>query len=529
MKKQITLGCIALFFVLAFAVRLYHVFSLTILTHDGSIAYCAAAGKHNAFAAALTDRSGIYTRWASAKEWRSFLFVDRVFCFGEILSGLKNFDIHPPFYFWLLHVFMLIFGTHAWTGPLMNAFIACGSAAVLFFLARECFRNSAPASVASAIWFASPPVMGVMLMPRPYCLMTLLGLLLVWKIVSLSRSDRSVTKMACVFIAILSAIGMLTHFHFALLLAGCGLYLILGVERIEWKKCLTVFTSMAAGGVLFLLVFGNPAKVVARAKGQLQPFNWDLFDDRFKIVRYALSFFWGASAIAKIVTICFVIAALIVFILGLYGLKRNRPFRFLGRIYGDFPLLFFFVWMTGLIVTLYLCFMSPVHAMSDRYLCLVWPFMACVAVSLLKYVPKFPHAASWILACFLLVTSLITDIDFERNITPTSDPVPTFKQVEAVLIDVPARGYLFPVLFQLNDEQWVFAGWQKEILQNKERLREKRFRTLAYYNMNAYGNTVKSGEEILEWLRPDYLLGLRGTVWNAGNLIYGSRAKQWDQ
>ena len=113
----------------------------------------------------------------------------------------------------------------------------------------------------------------------------------------------------------------------------------------------------------------------------------------------------------------------------------------------------------------------------------------------------------------------------ERSHTPDSDPVPTFQKVEAVLIDMPERGFLLPVLYQLRDDHWILIGRQKEILEQQNFLEEKKFRTIAYFNMNIYGNTVDMGQEIVDILERYYLLRVRGTVWNNGHLLVGARSR----
>ncbi|MBN2328295.1 MAG: glycosyltransferase family 39 protein [Candidatus Omnitrophica bacterium] len=521
-------AAIAGLFALAFGIRLYHTFAIASMTHDGSIAYLAAAGKHNDFAQASTPGSQIYKQWTPAKNWRQFLFYDHPFCFAEIYSGLKRQDIHPPLYFWLLHLWMLIFGTHVWTGPLLNAFLAAAASILLFRIVKDCGCDAVTAWATSLIWFAAPAAAGLSLMARQYDLMTLLGLLLIWRTLAVSRRGKSVNIADCASLAAISALGLLTHFHFALLMAGCGTYLLFFFRSIGWKSWCAAIGSLALGLALFYLIFGNPQPVFARAKLQAQPFDWEKFPVRRQQVWTALSFFWGASFLTGIVTRLFFGAAAVIFLLHLANRLRLWQPKWIAERAREFPLYFFLIWTTSATAALYLSFLSPAHAMTSRYLCMTWPFMACAAASLLRASPRSTPLVSWALAFFLIYASATTNVDLERVTAPNANPVKTLRQAEAVLIDMPLRGFLLPTVFPMKDEQWLFAGRQNEILENRDKLESKSFRTIAYSNLNAYGNTVALGDELLEILQQKYFFLVKGTVWGNGNLLFGTRSQRWE-
>lgn len=73
---------IVLLFLLVFVFRARQVFSVNALTHDGSIAYCAAAGQHNAFMISFAKESSVYGHWTPVENWKRFLRVEKPFCFG---------------------------------------------------------------------------------------------------------------------------------------------------------------------------------------------------------------------------------------------------------------------------------------------------------------------------------------------------------------------------------------------------------------------------------------------------------------
>lgn len=441
---------------------------------------------------------------------------------------MKNHDIHPPLYFWLLHICLLVFGLHAWTGPLLNTLIASGAAVVLFFLARECFRDWRYALAASFLWFSAPSVVSESLMARQYDLMTFWGLLLSWQIICIAKPERNPRIRDYIGVGIVSALGLLTHFHFALFVAGCGLYVCLRIPYISWKRGIWNGCALAAGLILFLLIFGNPQDSFDQAKQQLQPFDAKLLRVRYDAAWNAFSFFWGGSLVAWLVARLVLLAS--IGMLGALWINsfRTNKFQFLDKQIDDFALYYFLIWTLGVTAGFYLAFLSPGHAMSSRYLCLTWPFLACVLVSLLRFLSQYSVEASWALGIILFGISLTTPLDLERTNAPESDPLPTFQKSEGVLIDQSDRGFLLPILYTLKDDQWIFVAHQSDILANPDRLIEKKFKTIAYCNIIYGKNSAAQGQKIVDYLLQYYLLKMNGTVWGFGNLIFGARSQKWD-
>ncbi len=115
--------------------RVAGVVSKSTLGHDEGISYLAAAGhqgQYNSIAYRMRHPAG---NWVKASQWKKLLIPDKQFAFKEISDDLAQFDIHPPLYFWLLHIWSLLFGVHVRTGPLLNVVIFLVTALFLFRLA----------------------------------------------------------------------------------------------------------------------------------------------------------------------------------------------------------------------------------------------------------------------------------------------------------------------------------------------------------------------------------------------------------
>ncbi len=120
----------------ALLLRLELIANKKTMQHDEAISYLAAAGHQRDYALTVGAGRPPAGEWVSAREWQRFMEPDRSFIFGQIAHDLADYDIHPPLYFWLLHGWILIFGTTEWAGPLLNLLIDMGTALALYRLAR---------------------------------------------------------------------------------------------------------------------------------------------------------------------------------------------------------------------------------------------------------------------------------------------------------------------------------------------------------------------------------------------------------
>ncbi|HSQ22497.1 MAG TPA: hypothetical protein VLQ52_06865, partial [Coriobacteriia bacterium] len=111
--------------------------------HDESISYLAASG-HQAEYHEYIDLGAMLVepQWREAAFWQAFLQPEDPLVFGRIAQGLAEHDIHPPLYFWLLHLWILAFGVSAQAGPLLNVVLAAATTVSVFFLSRALFRDA---------------------------------------------------------------------------------------------------------------------------------------------------------------------------------------------------------------------------------------------------------------------------------------------------------------------------------------------------------------------------------------------------
>src|SRR5690606_11048982 len=125
-------------------------------SHDDVISYLAATGHQGEYARVVETLSPPVAQWVPAGQWQAFTQIDRAFPLLTIARDLGHHDIHPPVYFWLLHVASLIAGVGLWTGPALNVVIHVLTGVVLWRLARHLVRSTAAAWAVAGMW-ATPP------------------------------------------------------------------------------------------------------------------------------------------------------------------------------------------------------------------------------------------------------------------------------------------------------------------------------------------------------------------------------------
>lgn len=168
---------------------------------------------------------------------------------SDSLTSLAAEDVHPPLFFVILR---------AWTSWVGNSVTSLRSVAVLFsllmlpamwWLCRELFGTNAIGWVAVALLAVSPVQVVYAQETRQYTLWMLLILL---TSASLLRSLRLNTWRSWTTYSLLMSLGLYTHYLFALVAAGHGLYT-LCVERLKpTRKFLTYLLASALAGIAYL-------------------------------------------------------------------------------------------------------------------------------------------------------------------------------------------------------------------------------------------------------------------------------------
>src|SRR5574342_1093609 len=117
--SKLALAILTLTVLAAAVLRLSGISVKKTFSKDEGFSYVCATGHATEYIHA-TEGHAPFGEWVPAAAWKKFLQIDQRFCFKKIGLDLANTDIHPPLYFWLLHVWALPLGINLWTGPSLN-------------------------------------------------------------------------------------------------------------------------------------------------------------------------------------------------------------------------------------------------------------------------------------------------------------------------------------------------------------------------------------------------------------------------
>lgn len=473
-----------------------------ILAHDEGISYLAATGHQRHYALV---QHGLYpfATWVSASEWKKLLQPENKFCFRTIASDLTKHDIHPPLYFWILHVWILIFNTHLWTGPSLNMMIAIISILLLYRLAHDLLHDPREAAVVSFLWASSFAVIQTSLEARPYPLLAFFTILFIQQIIRYERSETGNKPHRLLFIGITILLGMLVHYHFFLVIIGSILFLTFHLLSDHKKKWMIGLIPIFVGMLFFSLLHPHFYNSSNRYQAQIQPFRYEDLNLKFDNIRWTFYQFFGDNLPSKLLFLLLII----LFIAGLFitfnkKQKKSTPF-IQERNKAAVDIWYFFTWITGWIVILYILGLSPLHAMGPRYLSMAWPFFAFIPVLMIRF--YFVKAKVSLLIFFCIGQLILGSIGiFSMKKTSNNIPPPQKEILDAsykIVVDNVSRGVLPRLFFYLSDDKSVFAADQEYLIRNTQKWLSKMKENSLYISNLTYGNSVQKQNEILQIIR----------------------------
>lgn len=470
----IWLTALCLVLALGVALRVVSITGKRSLQGDEGVTYLAAAGNQLAYQRAST--TSLAGRWVPASTWKSYLQADGFWGFTRIRVGLDQTDNHPPLYYWLLHEWVWIFGVHLWSGPLLNTLIALASGLVLFALARRVLHSPLSATLVTALWIVSAPVVSISLMARDYELLALFGLLLVLVVHRLVEPSREPTWRDAFWLAATVAGGLLTHYEDALfvVIVIVAAAVLIAVQRHRRRLGLLLAGFVLGVAVAIAL---NPGFLssFARQRSQASALTLNGLLERLGTVSSALaSFFWWIampppSATPQAINLGGVVARVMVavVVLCLLALVTVPPVRHRvaawarHRSSGD--RLVFVAGLAAVATTIggYLLMQVPVYAMGTRYLALLWPFVALATVCILRLLPRSLGFMVVLLVLVVVVPMSVHGfIAGRRGGAVLAPPAGT----PAIVFDSNQRDVLLRSLWSVPNATSVFAASQTTLL-----------------------------------------------------------------
>ena len=139
--------------VAALLVRIYAVTTVKEgLTHDESIAWLCAAATESRFGAELP---GLVDQPQPAGLFQAFLQRPASFAFRTVARDLALTDIHPPLFFWGLHVQHVLVGLTPQNQSAINLGLSLVTLGLVYRLGRRFSGSQAAGLVCAAVWFCA--------------------------------------------------------------------------------------------------------------------------------------------------------------------------------------------------------------------------------------------------------------------------------------------------------------------------------------------------------------------------------------
>jgi hypothetical protein len=458
-RRRLALALLACVLVAAGGLRVAGGADKSGFTHDESISYLAAACHQDDYARITVRAEPPFGRWAAASDWKALLRPDRALCLGQISRDLAREDIHPPLYFWLLHVWALVFGVGLWTGLSLNIVLATLTGLALFGLARRVLGDPLKAAAVAGVWSLSPAAIRVFGEARQYELLALLAVLFVWQCVRFADPPTRSLRRDAAGLAVLTAAGALAHFLFSLV-AVAGAALLAGrLWRRERRLLVPGLASIAAGYAIFSLIHPGFVLSVRRGRAQAVESTADLLAARAVDTVETLAEFMVppvvATGAAAAVALAILAAATAWASVAALTSRGARPAAV------AMPLVF--IWLVAAHAALFLSFVSPGSGMDFKHLSALWPFAAFVPVLVVGSLPGWVRVPLGAAAAAALATAA-TIAALGQFPAPGQTPPPELERADALVLDNVARGVLPRIVWRLPDDARVFAASQRYLL-----------------------------------------------------------------
>ncbi len=446
--------------VVALAVTLHalEMASLRRISHDDTISFLAATGHQGEFQRVVDEGLEPVAAWVPASRWQAYTRIDRPLPLLTIAQDLGHHDIHPPVYFWLLHVWSLLVGVQLWTGPALNLVLHAVTAVVLWRLARRVLGGPFAAWAVTGVWATLPAVVETAGSTRQYSLAALLSVLTVSAFLRVREPQPAGTaarrRRDLIALAAWTALGMLTLYTFGVLVAGLGLVCLVDLLADGRRRsALERLGAFAVGGAVFLA--GQPwlREALARQRDQAEAFSTARMQLRARLLREGLPSFAvadiGASAAVGLLLVAVALA-----LVAWFARPAARPIVWLA------------VWIPAFLSVAYLAAVSPGASYQARYFSIALPWLAflpAAAWPVLRARPAVVVAAALAFTAAAVV-NLGAFVD-----AADEPPAVTLDGPRPAVLDNLARGVLLRILWDAPPDLPVYAADQATLLATTDR------------------------------------------------------------
>ncbi len=370
-------------------IRIYAVFEWKQnFSNDESVTYLSATGNQVRYANLANPDSAYLNNFTNSTTWKDCYVSNPDFCFQKIAAGLAQYDIHPPLYFWLMHLFVLLFGLHLYTGLILNLIITAFTFSALFKIADYIFKDYTKATMVCALWFLSPAVVQMDLEARHYQLFALFSVLLSYTALKV-LADKKLSNRNIFFISLYSALGLLTHYYFTFVIGGIFILFLL---RCRFSMLTKISLCFIAAYSVFISVFPEFITFIKNyllLKGSVNHIHkFQSLMDKMKTQLYATLDFGAYGHLLK-----YIYLLILLFLAStlLYKIYKNKKSHLLLISTPISNTLFLLTWNVLFTVIFYMNNISPNQAVGEQYYSYIWPLFSILIVYSIHFlkIPSF--------------------------------------------------------------------------------------------------------------------------------------------
>jgi hypothetical protein len=327
---------------------------------------------------------------------------------------------------------------------------------------------------------------------------------------------------------LVTLVGLLTHFHFALVLLGSAIFAFVRLVGRHRGRLLATALAVVVGIGIFVAAHPRFYDAVRRGRKQAQVYAADDVPARIERVAtcYSQFFFhyrtfyrtFGRSFYPTAQYVAVAALAIVMVTVVVFRLRRRRwSGQTTSQDVDGSAILFFFMWMAGTNIALYLGFLSPKHAMGPRYGAMAWPFYACAICLALQALRSSKGAVS-AAACLALAGFGFAAVPSITHVKETDyDPEVLLPGQEQLIVDSVSRRALPRIVWRCPDDLPVFAANQEVFLANKNLWLDKLDVPTLYVSPHGPGKTRSRRSIIVRHLREQYeVVTVPGRFWKVG-------------
>lgn len=215
----------------------------------------------------LGNANEFFDKWLSGSFFYNHLTADpeNLFSYGSVWYNQSK-DVHPPFYYMVLHTFCSLFPStfNKWIGFIPNIF--CFIITQIFLLKSSLilFKNKNNQFIISLIvcsfYGFSVGCLNTVVIIRMYMMLTMfvtIAMFINIKIIKncIEEHDSIIFKRYCIYICIIYLFGMLTQYLFAVPAFFMSLTTLIVVILYKEKKYIFMYCLSAFSGVVLLFIF----------------------------------------------------------------------------------------------------------------------------------------------------------------------------------------------------------------------------------------------------------------------------------